>query len=149
MEDISIVLLSISIAFFVLLAVKELFNEKLKKKFCVICIAITINWIVLFILYLLGIFENITIIAILMGETTLGVFYLAESKAREELKLFRLPFLLSLIVGAYYLLEPSGILNGLVVLSIIWLLFGAMYIFKKNEKLNLLAKKIIKCCKEW
>ncbi len=148
MNNLIIPLAGISIAFFVFLLLKELFG--FSKRFCAICIAVSLNWIALLVLYWLGIFEDIIIIALLLGETSLGIFYLVESKIKAEFKLFRLPFLLSLITAAYYLLTlKDDFLKPLIFLIALWLLFVLIYISKNNKQIGALVEKIIKCCREF
>jgi|Deesub1362A_J573_1020465.scaffolds.fasta_scaffold00340_38 CDP-diglyceride synthetase len=150
MANIFPVLSGITVLFFVLLAVKELFNHKFKERFCVICAAVTFTWIFLLVLYWLRIFENQIIIALLIGQTTIGIFYLAEKELKDVFKLFRLPFLLTLIVIAHSLLAvPDDIIKSILFLSVVWLIFILIYVYKNNGKINYLLKKLIECCKNW
>ncbi len=141
MEPITLALAGIMILFFILLIIKNIFNIK---KFCTICLSVTLTWIVLLILYFLGIFVDKIIIAILMGHTSLGLFYILEKKVREEFLIFRLPYLLTSISIIYFILNDF-ITSGLYVLLGLWLLFVLIYLFKFNK----LTKKIIKCCEKW
>jgi hypothetical protein len=145
-----IVLIAISIVFFVLLAFKELLVGNLKKNMCVICGAVVLTWVTLLVLLWLGKFENKVLLALLMGESTLGVFYLVESQVRSNLKLFRLPFLLTLITIAYsVIMMPSDLLDVLIFLSILWILFSLIYFYRGNGKVGTLLKKLVECCKKW
>lgn len=149
MENIFYTLLSIIILFFVILLVKEFFNKKLKDKFCVICTAISLTWIFLLILYWLKLFSNITIIALLMGQTILGIFYVLESKTKDKLKLFRLPFLATLIGLAYFILTQKIDSKTILLLITLWGIFIIIYSYQNNPKLKVFVKKIIECCKKW
>jgi len=141
------VFLLITVLFFVFLLIKSIFKMK---SFCVICSSVFISWIVLLILYLRGIFLDKIIIAILIGETTLGIFYLAEAKTREELKIFTLPFILTLILIGYTLIEGFNYtLDILYLLMGIWSLFFIIYSFKDKGKLGEFSRKLIECCKKW
>jgi len=133
--------------FFIFLLLKQIFK---KNKFCVICASVFISWIFLLMLYWKGEFLDKTILAILIGETTLGIFYLVEAKAREELKIFTLPFLLTLILIGYTLIEGFNYSsNILYFLIMVWGLFFIFYSFKDKGKLGKLARKLIECCKRW
>lgn len=147
MENITLILIGISALFFILLLVKEIFNKR-KKKFCAICTAVSLTWIILLVLYFLDIFNDKIILALLIGHTSLGIFYLVENKVKEKFKLFRLPFLLTLIILFYYLIQ-GFIFESLLFIIILWVLFILIYSFKNNKGLNLFAKKIIECCKRW
>src|SRR3989304_1135853 len=141
MELITIVLIGITILFFLLLAMKTIFNIK---KACAICLSVTLSWIILLILYFLNIFADKIIIAILMGHTSLGIFYILEKKVKKNFLLFRLPYLLTSISVIYFILEGLNI-NTLILLAVIWLFFALVYLFKFNK----LTKKLIECCKKW
>jgi hypothetical protein len=150
MENIFLTILGISLLFFILLAIKELFSKRIKEKFCVICTAVVITWISLLLLYWVGLFSNKIIIALLVGHTSLGIFYLLEKKAKEKLRLFRLPFLLTLVVLAYSLLE--GFSYGIktwIFLLILWLIFYFIYLLRTRKSMKAFFKKIVECCKKW
>ena len=143
------ILVSITLLFFVLLIIKEFIGSKLKKNFCAICGAVVLTWLALLILYWLGIFQNKIILALLIGESALGIFYVVERKVREKLKIFRLPFLLTLIFLAYLLLEiPKDIIIDIIFLIIIWIVFILIYLYRGNRKTKRIIKKLVKCCME-
>ncbi|MEK6844844.1 MAG: hypothetical protein AABX44_01160 [Nanoarchaeota archaeon] len=131
--------------FFILLILKNLFNWK---KFCTLCISVSLIWIVLFILYLTDIFADKIIIAILMGHTSLGLFYLWEKNTKEKFKIFRLPLLLSFIFIIYAVLENFEF-NSLLLIIGVWIIFSLIYLFRNNKKFSKVAKKLIECCKNW
>jgi|SRR3989344_3123941 len=143
------ILASITILFFALLIVKKFIGEKLKKNFCAICGAVSLTWLALLALYWLGIFQNKIIIALLLGGSIVGIFYLVERKVRERLKIFRLPFLLTLIFLAYLLLEiPKDIIADAIFLAVLWGVFILIYLYQGNRKIRGIAKNLIKCCRE-
>ena len=141
------IFLLITSLFFIFLIIKSIIK---KNKFCVICASVFISWIFLLILYWKGKFLDKTILAVLIGETTLGIFYLAEAKARDELKIFTLPFLLTLILIGYTLIEGFNYsLDILYFLIMMWILFFIIYSFKDKGRLGKIAKKLVECCKRW
>jgi len=143
----------IILLFFVLLFVKQFFSEKIKNKFCVICITITLTWIILLIIYWMGYFEDKLIIGLLMGCTIIGVYYIVEKKMNRKYSLFRLPFLLTLIFIGYNLIgkniELSNIIDVVILLVILWILFLFLLSYHKNKTLNRIVNKIVECCKKW
>lgn len=141
MEPITIVLIGISALFFTLLAIKSIFNIK---KICVICASVTLAWAVLLTLYFLNVFTDKIIIAILMGHTSLGIYYLLEKRVKKRFLLFRLPYLLTSILLIYSILTGFVISSLYLVLGL-WLLFIILYLSKFNK----FTKKIIECCKKW
>ncbi|MBU2612582.1 MAG: hypothetical protein KKB62_02565 [Nanoarchaeota archaeon] len=141
------ILSSITVLFFILLGIKELFNKKQKEKFCVVCASVTITWIALLVLSFLNLFNDKILIGILMGHTSLGLFYIFESKVREELKIFRLPILLSFISAIYFILEGFDQISSFILAGL-WILFGLVYLFR-NSKSKSFVNKLIACCRNW
>lgn len=146
MEGIFFLILSIVLLFFIFLGIKEL----IKKAFCVLCASIFATWIFFFILYIIGIFKDPIIIALLIGQSILGIFYMIESKVKEELKLFRLPFIIALITIGYSLFEiPKDFANVTALLLLTWIIFGLTYFYRANKSTKIFVNKIIECCKRW
>lgn len=145
MEFLFYTLSGIIALFFILLILKNIFNWK---KFCVLCVSASLTWIVLLILYFSKIFPDKIIIAILMGHTSLGVFYLWEKKVKEKFKIFRLPLLLSFIFIIYSILENFEF-NSFFIIFGLWIVFYLIYLFRNNKGFNKFAKKLIECCRKW
>lgn len=138
-------LIGISFLFFSLLMVKQLFPVTIKRNFCVICSTITMSWAVLLILYYLGLFSNIILLSLLIGMTSLAIYYKLESK----MEIFRLPLILTLITLSYLVISREILISSVYFLIFIWVLFCIMFLFKSNKKLNKLVINIIECCKKW
>lgn len=150
MEEIFNILLGIAILFFILLVFKQFLPERKKKKFCVICVSISLIWITLLLLYYLKIFDNLLIIAILIGTSITGIYYLIESKVQEKKKVFRLPFFLTLIFIGYNLV--NGLykeMNVWILLIALWIIFVFVYLSSSNRRIGLFVNKLIECCKKW
>lgn len=145
MEPITLVLIGIAVLFFLLLALKNILNLK---KTCVICASVTLTWIILLTLYFFKIFNDKMIITILMGQTSLGIYYIFERKARKNTLVFRLPLLLTFIFIIYAVLESFNF-NSLIFLIILWLIFALIYSFKNIKGFKRFTTKLIKCCKKW
>jgi len=135
------ILSGISVLFFILLAIKRIVKVK---NFCVICSTIALAWIILLALYFLEFFIDKMLLAILMGHTSLGVYYTLERKVKEKFLVFRLPYLLTSVTLVYIILEGIRT-NALYLLVGIWGLFIIIYLLKFNE----FTKKLIECCKKW
>lgn len=140
-DNLTLILAGITGLFFILLVIKSIFKIN---KFCAICLSVSLSWVALLTLYFLDIFTDRIIIAILMGHTSLGIYYLWEKKVKEKIKIFRLPLLLTFIFIIYSVLN-GFIINALYIILALWLLFSLVYLFKFNK----LAKKLIECCKKW
>ncbi len=148
MEKITLILIGISVLFFLLLGVKEIFKKK-SKRFCAICLAISLTWICLLVLYFLGKFQDIVILSLLIGGSVVGIFYLWENKVKKEKLIFRLPLILTLFLLAYFILIGKIIFGGLIFIIILWIIFLLLYLFKNYKGFNKFANKIVECCKRW
>ncbi len=143
---------SITVLFFVFLVAKKSLEKSFlkNKRFCAICAAVSLTWIALLIPYWSGLFRDGILVALLLGQTILGVFYLVEKKVPEKLLVFRLPFLLTLIALGYSLLVPVGGSVWIVLfIAILWTVFILFYASKKNKVMGSFVKRMVKCCKEW
>lgn len=146
MNALALTFILISALFALALAVKA----KTGKSFCAICAAISLSWITLLALQKAGWFGDKTLVALLIGQSITGVYYLAESKAGRELGVFRLAFLLTLIFFGYLLVGgKTGHGDALMVLVDLWIVLALVYTGKKGKKLGALAKRLIECCKNW
>lgn len=134
--------------FFMLLTGKNILLKE--KNICVLCATISLTWIGLFLLWKLGFYNNVMIIALFMGMSIVGLFYMIEQRVSEEMTLFRLPFLLTLTVIGYSLLEtPEDIFMISVILVILWIFFGLLYYYRTQPLFKQKVQKIIECCKRW
>jgi len=105
---------------------------------------------VFLILYFFGIFKERVLLAALMGESAVGLYYFFEKKFSEKYHFFRLPFLLSETWGIFLLLgNTQEIFSVLFFLSFLWILFGGIFIFRENKRVGRLVKKLVECCKNW
>ncbi|MBI5753949.1 hypothetical protein HZA40_02285 [Candidatus Peregrinibacteria bacterium] len=147
-DPIFIIFGAITVAFIVLLFLKVISKSKL----CVLCASIGLTWISLLILFWLNLFNNPLLIALLIGNSVVGVYYLVEKKTPERLHIFRLPFFLTLLFMGYFLVSTSTIgefIPTLGLLALLWLIFGFLYSYSHNSKLKSAVSYVINCCKNW
>lgn len=154
MNNLFYIFAAITLLFFILLFLKTIIRKSRKFEFCVICASISLTWISLLILFYLGFYKDAILIALLMGGSIVGVFYflesLVEKTKKKQLKLFKLPFLLTLIFVAYLIISPSSLdVLVIVFLGILWMLFLLVFLYKKNKRLKRITNKLIECCKRW
>ena len=145
MSEPLIVIAGIAFLFLFFLIVRSL----TRWRFCVLCAAAFSTWTVLLLLYHLGIFENLLLIAPLLGSSAVGIYYLVEKKVKEEWHLFRLPFYLTLMVAVYSLLGVTRGYSLPLFLLFIWAVFYAAYAYRRNPRIDQAVKQIIACCKDW
>ena len=145
MVDLSVTLLGITILFTVFLMLRSLFSLKV----CALCAAVATSWIILVILFYLGIPVNSILVGILMGGSMVGVIYLLEQKLPADFIIFKLSFFLTLVTTVYFILERSVAYQGLIILASIWVLSFVIYVNRNTGKFKSMGTKIIECCKNW
>lgn len=148
MEVINVLYLIIALFFFMLI-VKSFLSVRNKEKICAICLAVSLSWISLLVLYYLKKFDNPLILSLLMGMTLLGVFYTLEKSVQKNLTFFRLPFLLTLIVLGYFVLTLESIIRELLMLVVLWIIFGIVYYYRRNRGFKRFVNKVVECCRKW
>lgn len=149
MNELLLAYLLVSVFFFVLLFFKKFLTKKIKNKFCVICASFVLTWASLLTLYWNKAFENIILIALLIGMSVLGIYYAVENKVKEEIKLFRFPFILTLISLGYFILTFEFNIDNLIFLFVLWILFLFVFIYHKNKSVKIFINNIVECCKKW
>lgn len=146
MSPMLFVLLSVTGLFAALLA----FKAVTKLRFCVICASVSLTWIGLLIAYRAGVFRDLTVVALLMGQSVVGIYYLAEKRLPERFRVFRLPFLLTATAIAAALLgRLSGAAVVLPALAALWASFGFVYAYRQDTRVKTLADRVVACCKDW
>lgn len=145
MIDFVFILIGITILFSVLVALRSLSSFKA----CALCGAVSLTWITLLILFYLNYEVNPVLIGILMGSSVVGLMYLLEKKLREKYQIFKLPFFLTFISLAYFLIEKSIEFSVVIFLALIWAFLIGIHSSRDTSKLKMLGRKIIECCKNW
>ncbi|MDH3309941.1 MAG: hypothetical protein OEM48_07050 [Gammaproteobacteria bacterium] len=146
MTDPVLALLMIVVLFILLLIVKKITEWK----FCVMCTSVSLTWMTLLVLYWLGMFGQPVIIAVLMGQTVVGMYYFLEHKTEGSLHIFRLPLLLTLTLAAFVLLDVTmKLAYSLGLLALLWILLLLMYFYRHNPKTKIVVDRIIACCRDW
>jgi hypothetical protein len=145
LSDIVWIYLGIVGTFYAVLAVKSV----LKLSVCSICAAVSASWLVLLALRTFGWHENTALLALLMGMSAVGGYYLWERHARSEQLIFRLPILLTLAVLAWGVVMLQFDLALLVLIASVWLVHGMLYAYRNNPTIKPRVDKIIACCSNW
>lgn len=139
------ILVAITILFCVLLVLRFL----LPWRYCVLCGSVSLTWVALLVLNLFGFFPNTTIIAMLMGASITGIYYLLKQKTPERLHIFTLPFFLTMTAAAWSVLRvPQKTWLSLMILGVLW---GAAFILYalRNTALRSAFETVVRCCKSW
>jgi len=146
MSEITLPFLAIILLFVFLLTLKKF----VKLKYCTICMSVSLTWGALLLAHWYGVYSNLIVIAVLMGQSAVGFYYLLERRVKEGLLLFRLPFLLTetwvilFVLGGVAISDRSSLL---IVLS--WGITLFLYVYRNNKRVNIIVKRVIACCKDW
>jgi len=146
MSDLASTLLFIAGLFGVLVAAKQLLKNV---KYCAICLAVSVTWVGLLVLLWFGVFNNSVLVALLMGQSSLGLYYLIEKRSPERFLVFRLPLLISLTWLAYSVVNQTLFFDALLMVVGAWLVFGVLYVYRTNPKFQTKVKAVIDCCSDW
>lgn len=116
---------------------------------CVICLSISLTWVTLLTLYHTSIIDSPVLVAMLMGQSVLGIYYLVEKRVPEHLTIFRLPFLLTLTLIAYTSISLDLSLATIALVIALWGGIMFLYIYRQRPQVNSFVKKMIDCCSKW
>ncbi|PIZ76056.1 hypothetical protein COY05_02645 [Candidatus Peregrinibacteria bacterium CG_4_10_14_0_2_um_filter_38_24] len=129
-----------------------IFRAFLKIRVCALCASVGLTWVALLTLYRLNLFNNPLLIALLIGNSVVGLYYLVEKKISEKFHVFRLPFFLTLLLVGYSLIgifDFAEIASSIVLVLGLWGVFGLMYFYRNNSRFKSSVSHIIDCCKNW
>ncbi len=138
------IFLAISLIFIASLIIKNLVN----KAFCSLCVAVASVWLVLLFLYKTGRFSDGILLALLIGQSITGIFYLAYRKLPKSLRIFSLPFFLSLTAVFYTLITADIQLAVFILLLVLWLAAWIIFIYRNDPGKKGIAKILAKCCED-
>ena len=144
-SDAALIFLGISLVFYAVLALKPV----LKLSVCSICAAVSLSWVTLLALRAFDWYSNDVLLALLMGMSVVGGYYLWERHAKSDQLIFRLPVLLSLAYFAWsaVTLQLDPALFALI--ATVWLLHGLLYVYRNSPSIKPRVDKIIACCSNW
>lgn len=139
------VFLGISLVFIASLVLKNLI---LKKPFCSLCVAVVSAWLVLLFLYKSDQFNDGILLALLMGQSITGIFYFAYRRLPKILRIFSLPFLLTLTATAYWAIAAEVVMPVFILLAVLWI--GAWVIFtsRSDPGKKKIADIFTQCCED-
>lgn len=117
--------------------------------YCAICVAVSVSWVSLLVLFWLDSFDSRLIIAVLMGQSVVGFYYLLEKRAVEQLLVFRLPVLLTLTIAAVGAVQGQVRLDALAFTVLVWLAVGWLYAYRNKPAFKGKVQRLIECCSNW
>jgi len=112
------------------------------KEICAMCLAVSVTWMGLLFFYWAGYFHDVVLIALLVGQSIIGLVYYLRSRHKWFAQ-YQMPVLLTLFVMAYF------VLTHMMQWSVIWLLIVVWALFILATQNKGVLKRIKDCCKEW
>lgn len=126
-----------------------LLKSGLKLKLCALCAAISTVWIVLLSLDKIGFFQDRVLLSLLIGQSITGVFYLVQNKVGRELRIFTLPFFLTLTAIFYLLITGfTGSLMAFAFLFVLWIISYLIFINRNDPGKRPVVEEVINCCSD-
>ena len=138
------VFLAISLIFIASLIIRNLLN----KAFCSLCVAVASVWLVLLYLYKTDRFSDGVLLALLVGQSITGIFYLTYRKLPKSLRIFSLPFFLSLTAVLYMLITADIQLAVFILLLVLWLAAWIIFTYRNDPAKKAITKILAKCCED-
>ena len=138
-------LLLISGLFIVGLTAKHLSE----RRFCVICASVSLTWLIFLILYWTDNFHDPILLSLFMGQSIAGLYYFVEKRVPKVLRIFGLPFLLSLTAGFYMLIKTELALTAFGLLLGLWLTAWLIFSYRNDPGKKTIAKILAKCCEDY
>ncbi|MBI2592313.1 hypothetical protein HYW36_02435 [Candidatus Saccharibacteria bacterium] len=138
------VFLAISLIFIFSLVFKNLS----KKPFCSLCVAVASTWLALLVLYKIGRFGNQVLLGLLVGQSTTGIFYLAYRRLPQALRIFSLPFFLSLTAIFYGLITGEIQLSVFILLVVLWTSAWVVFTYRSDPGKKKIATILAECCED-
>lgn len=137
----TVTLIIISGLFLAVLAVRH----AARKSICALCAAVALTWLGLFLAYKLGRFDDTVLLSLLMGQSITGIFYFVQKRVPPTLKVFSLPFFLSLTVLFYFMITSRLVLPAFGVLTVLWVA-GWLLFVNRSDPGTRLSKVVMECC---
>ena len=101
------ILISILVLYLFFALTKDLIKRNFRISICAVCIAVSLTWLILLILYFAKLFDDKIIIAILMGQSIVGIMYAFDERFKKNKSIAALKIFIILFgtLFVYYLLQ--------------------------------------------
>ena len=119
-----------------------------ERRFCVICASISLTWLIFLILYWTDNFHDPILLSLLMGQSITGPYYFVKKGVPKVLRIFSLPFFLSLTAGFYMLIKTELVLPAFGLLLGLWLVAWLIFTYRNDPGKKTIAKILAKCCED-
>jgi hypothetical protein len=152
-------LISIPVIYFAVALIKPYINSSLPFNLCAICVAVSLTWLGLLVLWLMGYTVSLLVLGILMGMSVTGIMYKSEGLYK-NLKIKNFWFVrLVIIIGGFYgifvFLQKEWQIFSLIAISSLFLIIIATFLFqgvthrealKEVKKKDSIIQKLNDCC---
>ena len=125
-----------------------IFNQKSKRRICAICAGVVLTWLTLFVLYKTGSYRDTVLLSLLMGQSITGLYYLGLRRLPKSLRIFTLPFFLSLTAVFYLLITEKFVLGAFGLLTVLWITAWLIFINRKDPGKKPLTQAVTNCCED-
>ena len=116
-------------------------------RFCVLCVSVSLTWLGALGLYKLDRFHNSILLSLLIGQTITGLYYLAYKKLDRSLRIFTLPFVLTLTALSYFVITSfTSVLPIFGFLLGLWLVAYLAFVYQLDHPSKSVVAKIIENC---
>lgn len=139
-------MLAIFIVITLIFTLAVLARNKLNLRICAMCVSIAITWLGLLLLYKLSRFHDPILLAILMGQSISGLFYTLKDRVPKELRIFTLPFFLTLTAIFYALVTSKLVVPAFVLLAVLWTAGWLIFTSRNDPGKKDLANATMDCC---
>lgn len=124
-------------------------KKTLSLKFCVLCMSILLTWTGLLVLYRTGRFHDTVLLSLLMGQSVTGLFYFARKRVKPVLRVFTLPFFLTLTAVFYLAVTlTSDILPALLALLGLWIAAYIIFAYRNDPGKKTITDAVMDCCED-
>ncbi len=139
------ILLVITGLFVLVLGVKK----RLSIKVCVLCGSIFVTWTALLVLYRTNHFHDSVLLSLLMGQFITGLYYFLEKRVSPLLRIFTLPFFLTLTTVFYFAITfTKDLFPPLLVLFGLWIGAYIIFAWRNDPGKKQLSDAVMNCCEE-
>ncbi len=139
------ILIIITILFIAFIGIKKIFSLKV----CALCGSIVLTWIGLLVLYRTGFFNDPILLSLLMGQSITGLYYVIDKRVPSALRIFTLPFFLTLTVIFYIaIVGVSSVFMPLLVLLVLWIVAYVIFAYRNDPGKKSISDAVMNCCED-
>jgi hypothetical protein len=98
-------------------------------------------------MYKLGKFQDVVLLSLLMGQSITGIYYLVDKHIKASLRIFTLPFFLSLTTFFYLVISGSkNVMPPLLILLGLWVVAYLIFAWRNDPGKRNISKAVMNCC---